>query len=243
MAAQTFKQFFHTWTQELLKWLDDKFSHIDVDTTTLAQRTDVKDGNDTAISMLKNSTSGLPAIKTAIDNIDIDTTGLAQRTDVKDGNDTTIGMLKDSTNGLAALKQAIANIDFSALAKQGSNTAATNTAILAALSQIDFSALQTALQGSDTTATLTAIKEAIGGSEDPGDLPEGLADRILLLLQFFGIEGSFEAEAKGGETTNNPVIDECKTRFAETFSDLLPSGFTMPNSVTIEGTTYTGTIS
>ena len=72
------------------------------------------------------------------------------------------------------------------------------------------------------------------------ELPEGLADRVALLLQFFGISGTFEAEAVGGETTDNPVIDECKTRYAESFSGLLPTSFTMPNSVTIDGTTYTG---
>lgn len=71
---------------------------------------------------------------------------------------------------------------------------------------------------------------------------EGVSVSDLKLQQFFGIEGTFEAEAVGGETTDNTVINECKTRYAEVFGDLLPSGFVMPNSVTIDGTTYTGSI-
>lgn len=72
---------------------------------------------------------------------------------------------------------------------------------------------------------------------------EGVSVSDLKLQQFFGIEGTFEAEAVGGETTDNPVINECKARYAEVFEDLLPSDFVMPNSVTIDDTTYTGTVS
>lgn len=86
------------------------------------------------------------------------------------------------------------------------------------------------------------IYEYLAG-QTPEDIPEGLGDRMNLLLQFFGIAGTYEAEAVGQETTDNPVINECKTRYAEVFGDLLPSGFVMPNSVTIDGTTYTGTVS
>lgn len=109
-----------------------------------------------------------------------------------------------------------------------------------AVEHIDFSTL--AKQGTDQTATLTAIKELLaGGGETPEELPEGLADRVMLLLQHFGIAGSYEAEAKGGERTNNTVIDECKVRFQDAFNGLLPTGFTMPNSVTVDNLTYTGT--
>lgn len=103
--------------------------------------------------------------------------------------------------------------------------------------------LQTALQGNDTTATLTAILAALQSSEEetPEELPAGLADRVMLLLQHFGIAGSYEAEAKGGERTNNTVIDECKVLFQDAFNGLLPTGFTMPNSVTVDNLTYTGT--
>ena len=124
----TFKQFFHTWTQELLKWLTNKFDSIQIDTSELA--------------------------------------------------------------------------------KQGINQDATNTAILAKFDDITI----------DTSNLATKAVE-----------------------QWLGLEESYEAEAKGGERTNNTVIDECKVRFQDAFNGLLPTGFTMPNSVTVDNLTYTGT--
>ena len=153
--------------------------------------------------------------------------------------------LDEVKSNVANVKTAVENIDFtelakdSTVAKQGTNPNATNTAILAAFGNIDFSAL--AKQGTDQTATLTAIKELLSGDDAPEELPEGVGDRLLLLLQHFGIAGSYEAEAKGGERTNNTVIDECKVRFQDAFNGLLPTGFTMPNSVTVDNLTYTGT--
>ena len=153
--------------------------------------------------------------------------------------------LDDVKSDVADVKTAVENIDFtelakdSTVAKQGTNPNATNTAILAAFGNIDFSTL--AKQGTDPTATLTAIKELLAGDDAPEELPEGVGDRLLLLLQHFGIAGSYEAEAKGGERTNNTVIDECKVRFQDAFNGLLPTGFTMPNSVTVDNLTYTGT--
>lgn len=94
---------------------------------------------------------------------------------------------------------------------------------------------------SSNIATILSLLQS--GDDAPEELPEGVGDRLLLLLQFFGIAGSFEAQAVGEETSENPVIDECKTQFADAFSELLPSGFTMPNSVTIGSTTYVGTVS
>ena len=89
--------------------------------------------------------------------------------------------------------------------------------------------------------SVTAILALLQGDDAPEELPEGVGDRLLLLLQHFGIAGSYEAEAKGGERTNNTVIDECKVRFQDAFNGLLPTGFTMPNSVTVDNLTYTGT--
>lgn len=128
--------------------------------------------------------------------------------------------------------------------------------IIAAIDDIDFTEITEALDSIDGKigtapvdsdkatifAWLTTIYEYLAG-QTPEDIPEGLGDRINLLLQFFGIAGTFEAEAVGQETIDNPVINECKTRYAEVFRDLLPSDFVMPNSVTIDGTTYTGTVS
>ena len=128
--------------------------------------------------------------------------------------------------------------------------------IIGALGDIDFTEITEALDsidgkigtapaGSDKAtifAWITSLYDYVVG-QDPEDIPEGLGDRINLLLQFFGIAGTYEAEAVGQETTDNPVINECKTRYAEVFGDLLPSDFVMPNSVTIDGTTYSGTVS
>ena len=109
---------------------------------------------------------------------------------------------------LDEVKEAVENIDFSELAKQGTNSNATNTAILAKFDDITI----------DTSNLATKAVE-----------------------QWLGLEESYEAEAKGGERTNNTVIDECKVRFQDAFNGLLPTGFTMPNSVTVDNLTYTGT--
>lgn len=91
---------------------------------------------------------------------------------------------------------------------------------------------------SNATSNKNAIITAINGiSIDTSNLA------TKNLEQFFGIASSYEAEAKGAETTDNTVINECKTRYAEVFGDLLSSSFVMPNSVTIDGTTYSGTVS
>lgn len=111
-------------------------------------------------------------------------------------------------NKLDTISDKIDNIDFSTLAKQGTNSNATNTAILAKFDDITI----------DTSNLATKAVE-----------------------QWLGLEESYEAEAKGGERTNNTVIDECKVRFQDAFNGLLPTGFTMPNSVTVDNLTYTGT--
>ena len=195
------------------RWFTSRFSSVEDKIDNIV----IPDPDLSAIAHEANATANKEAIITAVNNAQPDLSSVAQRSDVKDGNDTAIGMLKDQTNGLAAIKTA--------------------------LGQINVSALQAALQGNDTTATLTAILTALQGQGEGSqeELPEGLADRVLLLLQHFGIAGSYEAEAKGGERTNNTVIDECKVRFQDAFNGLLPTGFTMPNSVTVDYLTYTGT--
>lgn len=107
----------------------------------------------------------------------------------------------------------VSNIDTSDLAKQGDNPDATNTAILEAFNHIDFSALSKEVQvkdGDDTVIAVTkAIQNAVGSApsgskittlftgltaiyeylvgQTPEEIPEGLGDRINLLLQFFGL--------------------------------------------------------
>ena len=156
---------FGLWWKLAKGWLSTKFASINVDLTPVEEKLD-------------DVKSDVADVKDAVEHIDL--SSVAQRTDVKDGNDTAIGMLKNGTYGLAALKEAIGE----------------------------------------------------GGSGD---------ENALHLAQFFGLADSYEAEARGGERTNNTVIDECKVRFQDAFNGLLPTGFTMPNSVTVDNLTYTGT--
>ena len=155
--------------------------------------------------------------------------------DTSDNTDTTIGMLKDQTNGLAAIKSAIPSV---ASIQSGLATSSALSDVAA-----DAAAAKTAAQaitGYATETNATANKNAIisAMSEISVDT-SNLATKAV--EQWLGLEESYEAEAKGGERTNNTVIDECKVRFQDAFNGLLPTGFTMPNSVTVDNLTYTGT--
>ena len=59
--------------------------------------------------------------------------------------------------------------------------------IVEALGDIDFSAL--AKQGTNPNATISAILEALQGSGTPSpDIPEGVAERLAMILEHFGIK-------------------------------------------------------
>ena len=172
---------------------------------------------------------------------------LATQASVKDGNDTAIGMLKDNTNGLAAIKSAIPSVQ-----SIQSGLAKTSELPSDYAKPSDIPTVQQIQSGLATSNDVTTVSNKIGTFTGQNTVAsklsdiqtsiEGVSVSDLKLQQFFGIEGTFEAEAVGQETTDNPVINECKTRYAEVFGDLLPSDFVMPNSVTIDGTTYTGTV-
>ena len=106
--------------------------------------------------------------------------------------------LDEVKSDVAEVKTAVEHIDFtelakdSTVAKQGTNPNATNTAILAAFGNIDFSTL--AKQGSNANATLTAILEALQGGGDP-DIPEGVAERLAAIMRFFNITEATEYTA------------------------------------------------
>lgn len=92
--------------------------------------------------------------------------------------------LDDVKSDVADVKTAVENIDFtelakdSTVAKQGTNPNATNTAILAAFGNIDFSTL--AKQGDNPAATNSAILEALShiNPQDPNS---------KALAEFFGV--------------------------------------------------------
>ena len=84
----------------------EDISHIDIDTSDLAKESSVKDGNDTAIGMLKDQTNGLEAIKTAVGAIP--TTAPATPTNVSDAQTAIIAAMP-STSGLATESNATAN--------------------------------------------------------------------------------------------------------------------------------------
>lgn len=61
--------------------------------------------------------------------------------------------------------------------------------VIDALKDIDIDTTDLAKQGTNAEATLTAIYEALKGSEEPSqDIPEGVAERLALILEFFGIK-------------------------------------------------------
>ena len=106
----------------------------------------------------------------AIDNIDIDTSELAKE--------------ETLVQGVSDIRRDIANIpapDLSAVAKQGDNPNATNTAILEAFSHIDFTALATK-EGQEEAATeLLILKQRIGESTD-SDTAQTIFGKIAAVL-------------------------------------------------------------
>lgn len=140
-----------------------------------------------------------------------------------------------------AIATAIANIDLSPISDDIADVKSDVADVKGdvgdvktAVENIDFSTL--AKQGTNPNATNTAI---LAKFDDITIDTSNLATKAV--EQWLGLEESYEAEAKGGERTNNTVIDECKVRFQDAFNGLLPTGFTMPNSVTVDNLTYTGT--
>ena len=130
-------------------------------------------------------------------------------------------------------KFASINVDLTPVEEKVDEVKSDVADVKTAVEGIDFSGLATE---SNATSNKEAIINAMAGiSVDTSNLATKAVE------QWLGLEESYEAEAKGGERTNNTVIDECKVRFQDAFNGLLPTGFTMPNSVTVDNLTYTGT--
>ena len=98
---------------------------------------------------------------------------------------------KESTINTKAeeIKQAVENIDLSSLEnkmEEGVNNLS-NKLDNIKLPEIDTSAI--AKQGNNPDVTLTAIYKLLIGSNEPSsDIPEGVAERLALILEFFGIK-------------------------------------------------------
>lgn len=61
--------------------------------------------------------------------------------------------------------------------------------ILGEVKNIDIDTTELAKQGDNPNATLTAIYKLLIGSNEPSsDIPEGAAERLALILEFFGIK-------------------------------------------------------
>ena len=140
--------------------------------------------------------SGLNEVKDAVNNIDF--TNL----------ETAIGEVKDAvanidfsalaqeatlTQGIQAVKDAIDAIpatDLTPVAKETTLNSAKEeilTAVDNAKPEIDTTEL--AKQGDNPDATLTAIYKLLIGSNEPSpDIPEGVAERLALILEFFGMK-------------------------------------------------------
>ena len=113
----------------------------------------------------------------------------------------------DLETAIGEVKDAVANIDFSALAQETTLTQGIQdlkdvtakedtlnsakeeilTAVDNAKPEIDTTEL--AKQGENPNATLTAIYKLLIGSNEPSpDIPEGVAERLALILEFFGMK-------------------------------------------------------
>jgi hypothetical protein len=104
----------------------------------------------------------------------------------------------DLKNSIAEVKNAVANIDFSALAKEDTLTqgiSSVESKVEEVGNKIDniklpeIDTTELAKQGDDKNATLTAIYKMLVGNDEPSqDIPEGVAERLALILEFFGIK-------------------------------------------------------
>ena len=98
---------------------------------------------------------------------------------------------KESTINTKAeeIKQTVENIDLSSLENKMEEGVSnlSNKIDNIKLPEIDTSAI--AKQGNNPDATLTAIYKLLIGSNEPSsDIPEGVAERLALILEFFGIK-------------------------------------------------------
>lgn len=101
-------------------------------------------------------------------------------------------------NSIAEVKNAVANIDFSALAKEDTLTqgiSSVESKVEEVGNKIDniklpeIDTTELAKQGDDKNATLTAIYKMLVGNDEPSqDIPEGVAERLALILEFFGMK-------------------------------------------------------
>lgn len=93
----------------------------------------------------------------------------------------------DADLGITAILEALAQMSIPTVAQIQNGLAKTSELLT----------IKSALQGNDQTATLTAILAALQSSEEeiPEELPAGLADRVMLLLDFFGITEATEYQA------------------------------------------------
>jgi len=144
------------------KIADVKYDVEHLDTSDLAKRTDVKNGNNTTIGMLENQTYGLNALKNAI----------SQGGGITPEQYNALAKENTLTTSTASIIAAMPST--SELATEA-NATANRTALANAIA---------ALQGSNTSATLTAIYTIVGA------ITSGLtdADKTWLQQQFAAID-------------------------------------------------------
>lgn len=80
-----------------------------------------------------------------------------------------------------------ASIDFTPVEEKLNEVKSDVADVKTSVENIDFSTL--AKQGTNADATLTAVLEALKGGDEPSpDIPEGVAERLAMILEFFGIK-------------------------------------------------------
>lgn len=88
-----------------------------------------------------------------------------------------------------ALSSKIDNIDLSAVENKVQEESAAIQAKIDNIKLPEIDTTELAKQGDDKNATLTAIYKMLVGNDEPSqDIPEGVAERLALILEFFGIK-------------------------------------------------------
>lgn len=154
-----------------------------------------------ALAKENTLTQGVNTISKKIDDINIpelDKSDLAKEATLSNGIDTLsnkidnidLSSVENKVNeGVETLSNKIDNIDLSAVENkvQEESTVIQTKIDNIKLPEIDTTEL--AKQGDDKNATLTAIYKMLVGNDEPSqDIPEGVAERLALILEFFGMK-------------------------------------------------------
>jgi hypothetical protein len=111
-------------------------------------------------------------------------------------------------NQLPALADKIDNIDLTPIENKVDEGVDTLSAKIDNIKLPEIDTTELAKQGSNQDATLTAIYKLLIGSNEPSqDIPEGVAERLALILEFFGMKPIEAYEFMTAEEVCNTLED------------------------------------